>query len=170
MYAIVTTRLSNPASDKGKWRGIPTGLNNITHSREIREYFCDEIAEAYALDIEKTMNALATSWQSENTGVYGLEDYGALGSFLKIGSIGGAKVEEQDDIYILVAPQNAVGKCINNDLRAMTDATSPQPVILINPRLKWNYAGWPMVYPYELFKRVDVQFGKEEYMLLSTFG
>lgn len=27
-------------------------------------------------------------------------------------SIGGKEVEEQDDMFILVAPQNAVGNCI----------------------------------------------------------
>ncbi|PKI64693.1 hypothetical protein CRG98_014909 [Punica granatum] len=63
-------------------------------------------------------------------------EYGALGTFIKIGSIGGKEVDEEDDIFILVAPQNAVGNCIIDDLRAMTDAAGPRPVILINPRLK----------------------------------
>lgn len=28
------------------WRGIPTNLNNIPHSREIREYFYDDVLQA----------------------------------------------------------------------------------------------------------------------------
>lgn len=28
------------------WRGIPTRLNNIPHSREIRKYFYDDVLEA----------------------------------------------------------------------------------------------------------------------------
>lgn len=63
-------------------------------------------------------------------------DYGAMGTFIKIGSIGGKEVSEEDDMFILVAPQNAVGNCIVDDLRAMTDAAGSRPVILINPRLK----------------------------------
>lgn len=63
-------------------------------------------------------------------------EYGAKDTFIKIGSIGAKEVDEQDDIYILVAPQNAVGNCIINDLQAMTDSAGQRPVILINPRLK----------------------------------
>uniref|UniRef100_A0A803NCE6 adenylate kinase n=1 Tax=Chenopodium quinoa TaxID=63459 RepID=A0A803NCE6_CHEQI len=63
-------------------------------------------------------------------------DYEAKGTFINIGSIGGNEVDEQDDMFILVAPQNAFGNCIIDDLRAMTDAAGSRPVILINPRLK----------------------------------
>uniref|UniRef100_A0A5B6ZMM9 DUF1995 domain-containing protein n=2 Tax=Davidia involucrata TaxID=16924 RepID=A0A5B6ZMM9_DAVIN len=63
-------------------------------------------------------------------------DYDAMGTFINIGSIGAKEVDEQDDMFILVAPQNAVGNCIIDDLRAMTDAAGNRPVILINPRLK----------------------------------
>ncbi|ONK70403.1 uncharacterized protein A4U43_C05F33350 [Asparagus officinalis] len=63
-------------------------------------------------------------------------EYGAKGTFIKIGSIGGREVDEEDDIFILVAPQNAVGNCIIDDMQAMTDAAGDRPVILINPRLK----------------------------------
>ncbi|KAK1288672.1 hypothetical protein QJS10_CPB19g00648 [Acorus calamus] len=62
--------------------------------------------------------------------------YDAKGIFINIGSIGAKEVDEQDDIYILVAPQNAVGNCIIDDLQAMTDAAGHRPVILVNPRLK----------------------------------
>lgn len=63
-------------------------------------------------------------------------DYGAKGTFIKIGSIGSKEVDEQDDLFILVAPQNAVGNCIMDDLKAMTDSAGNRPVILINPKLK----------------------------------
>ncbi|KAG2578044.1 hypothetical protein PVAP13_6NG190603 [Panicum virgatum] len=39
-------------------------------------------------------------------------------------------------MFILIAPQNAVGNCIIDDMRAMTDAAGDRPVILVNPRLK----------------------------------
>lgn len=61
---------------------------------------------------------------------------GAMGSFINIGSVGAKEVGEQDDMFILVAPQNAVGNCIIDDLKAMTDAAGNRPVILVNPRLK----------------------------------
>ncbi|KAK9102115.1 hypothetical protein Sjap_019369 [Stephania japonica] len=63
-------------------------------------------------------------------------DDGAMGTFISIGSIGANDVDEQDDVYILVTPQNAVGNCIIDDLRAMTDAAGSSPVGLVNPRLK----------------------------------
>nr|GEV02833.1 adenylate kinase 5, chloroplastic [Tanacetum cinerariifolium] len=37
---------------------------------------------------------------------------GAMGNFINIGAIGGKEVDEVDDIFILVAPQNAMGNCI----------------------------------------------------------
>ncbi|KAG7021201.1 Adenylate kinase 5, chloroplastic, partial [Cucurbita argyrosperma subsp. argyrosperma] len=66
-------------------------------------------------------------------------EYGALGTFVKIGSIGAKEVDEQDDMFILVAPQNAVGNCIIDDMKAMTDAAGDRPVILVNPRLKASF-------------------------------
>ncbi|KAM7472965.1 hypothetical protein LguiA_011148 [Lonicera macranthoides] len=175
------------------WRGIPTRLNNIPHSREIREYFYDDVLQATqrAINDGKTrlkveinipelnpemdvyrigtlmelVRALSLSFADDGKrikvcvqGSMGegalagmplqlagtrkiLEymdwgEYGAKGNFINLGSIGGKEVEEQDDIFILVAPQNAVGNCIIDDLRAMTDAAGSRPVILINPRLK----------------------------------
>ncbi|KAK7304764.1 hypothetical protein VNO77_42651 [Canavalia gladiata] len=179
--------------NQDKWRGIPTRLNNIPHSREIRKYFYDDVLQATqrAINDGKTrlrvdinipelnpemdvyrigtlmelVRALALSFADDGKhvkvcvqGSMGegalagmplqlagtrkiLEfmdwgDYGAKGTFINIGSIGAAEVEEQDDMYILVAPQNAVGNCIIDDLRAMTNAAEHRPVILINPRLK----------------------------------
>ncbi|XP_047157748.1 adenylate kinase 5, chloroplastic [Vigna umbellata] len=191
---------SIPDSKKGrtslsqdKWRGIPTRLNNIPHSREIRKYFYDDVLQATerAINDGKTrlkvdinipelnpemdvyrigtlmelVRALALSFADDGKrvkvcvqGSMGdgalagmplqlagtrkiLEfmdwgDYGAKGTFINIGSIGAAEVGEQDDMFILVAPQNAVGNCIIDDLRAMTNAAEHRPVILVNARLK----------------------------------
>ncbi|GKC06757.1 adenylate kinase [Tanacetum coccineum] len=61
-------------------------------------------------------------------GVYGLGSDGAMGKFINIGALGGKEVDEVDDIFILVAPQNVMGNYIIDfsswimqDLRAMTD-------------------------------------------------
>lgn len=35
-----------------KWRGIPTRLNNIPHSKEIREYFYNDVLQATLRAIE----------------------------------------------------------------------------------------------------------------------
>ncbi|WJX25140.1 adenylate kinase [Trifolium repens] len=176
-----------------KWRGIPTRLNNIPHSRDIRKYFYDDVLLAtkraindgkirLKVDINipelnpemdvyrigtlmELIRSIALSFADDGKrvkvcvqGSMGegalagmplqlagsrkiLEfmdwgDYGAKGTFINIGSIGAAEVEEQDDMYILVAPQNAVGNCIIDDLRAMTSAAEHRPVILINAKLK----------------------------------
>ncbi|XP_027352165.1 adenylate kinase 5, chloroplastic isoform X2 [Abrus precatorius] len=151
---------------QGKWRGIPTRLNNIPHSREIRKYFYDDVLQATqrAINDGKTRLKVDINIPELNPEMVCVQgsmgegalagmplqlagsrkilefmdwgDYGAKGTFINIGSIGAAEVEEQDDMYILVAPQNAVGNCIIDDLRAMTNAAEHRPVILINPRLK----------------------------------
>ncbi|KAL1325564.1 hypothetical protein HN51_035620 [Arachis hypogaea] len=191
--SILDTKKGSGSSRQDKWRGIPTRLNNIPHSREIRQYFYDDVIKATqrAVNDGKTrlkvdinipelnpemdvyrigtlmelVRGLALSFADDGKrvkvcvqGSMGegalagmplqlagsrkiLEfmdwgDYGAKGTFINIGSIGAAEVEEQDDLYILVAPQNAVGNCIIDDLRAMTNAAEHRPVILINARLK----------------------------------
>ncbi|KAL0906256.1 hypothetical protein M5K25_024734 [Dendrobium thyrsiflorum] len=180
-------------SSQEKWRGMPTRLNNIPHSKEIREYFYYDVLQATQKAVEgkrtrlkveinipelnpemdvyrigtlmELVRTLALSFADDGKrvkvcvqGSMGegalagmplqlagsrriLEymdwgEYGAKDTFIKIGSIGAKEVDEQDDIFILVAPQNAVGNCIINDLQAMTDAAGQRPVILINPRLK----------------------------------
>ncbi|EOY31328.1 Adenylate kinase family protein isoform 1 [Theobroma cacao] len=187
------SRLNLASSSRDKWRGIPTRLNNIPHSREIRNYFYDDVLQATQravndgrtrLKVEinipelnpemdvyrigtlmELVRVIALSFADDGKrvkvcvqGSMGegalagmplqlagtrkiLEfmdwgDYGAMGTFIKIGSIGAKEVDEQDDMFILVAPQNAVGNCIIDDLKAMTDAAGNRPVILINPRLK----------------------------------
>ncbi|TYH65510.1 hypothetical protein ES332_D06G061000v1 [Gossypium tomentosum] len=187
------SRLDQASSNQEKWRGIPTRLNNIPHSREIRNYFYDDVLQATQravndgrtrLKVEinipelnpemdvyrigtlmELVRVIALSFADDGKrvkvcvqGSMGegalagmplqlagtrkiLEfmdwgNYGAMGTFIKIGSIGAKEVDEEDDMFILVAPQNAVGNCIIDDLRGMTDAAGKRPVILINPRLK----------------------------------
>ncbi|XP_038984088.1 probable adenylate kinase 5, chloroplastic [Phoenix dactylifera] len=189
----LVTNLKMTTSNKDNWRGIPTRLNNIPHSKEIREYFYYDVLQATQKAIEEKeadsqveinipelnpemdvyrigtlmelVRTLALSFADDGKrvkvciqGSMGegalagmplqlagsrkiLEfmdwgDHGAKGTFINIGSIGPREVDEQDDIFILVAPQNAVGNCIIDDLRAMTDAAGNRPVILVNPRLK----------------------------------
>ncbi|GAV83958.1 ADK domain-containing protein/DUF1995 domain-containing protein [Cephalotus follicularis] len=266
---LTSQSLLNQASlSQDKWRGIPTRLNNIPHSREIRNYFYDDVLQATKRavkdgrtrlkveinipELNPEMDVYRIGTLMELVRVLSLTfaddgkhvkvcvqgsmgegalagmplqlagtrqileymdwgDYGAMGTFINIGSIGAKEVDEQDDMFILVAPQNAVGNCIIDDLKAMTDAAGDRPVILINPRLKdlpassgimqtmgrdkrleyaatfencyffrlLYYAGtqYPIMgalrmsypYRYELYKRVDVSFGKEKYVILSTF-
>ncbi|CAM8911378.1 unnamed protein product [Rhodiola kirilowii] len=175
------------------WRGIPTKLNNIPHSREIRDYFYNDVVQATRRAVNDDMTRLkveinipelnpemdvyrigtlmelvrviALSFADDGKrvkvcvqGSMGdgalagmplqlagtrkiLEfmdwgEYGAKGTFINIGAIGANEVDEEDDAFILVAPQNAVGNCIIGDLQAMTTAAGKRPVILINPRLQ----------------------------------
>ncbi|XP_059276491.1 adenylate kinase 5, chloroplastic isoform X1 [Lycium ferocissimum] len=189
----IISKQADIASLNKDWRGIPTRLNNIPHSREIREYFYTDVLQATqrAVNDGKTRLKIEISIPELNpsTDVYRIGtlmelirvlalsfaddgkrvkvciqgsmgdgalagmplqlkgsrqileymdwgDYGALGTFVNIGSIGGKEVDKQDDLFILVAPQNAVGNCIIDDMRAMTDAAGNRPVILVNPKLK----------------------------------
>ncbi|KAL6599008.1 hypothetical protein ACP70R_045872 [Stipagrostis hirtigluma subsp. patula] len=180
-------------SSKNDWRGIPTRLNNIPHSRDIRKYFYDDVVKATrrAVEDKKTrlqidinipelnpemdvyrigtlmelVRELSLSFADDGKrvkvcvqgsmgqGAFAgiplqlagtrkiLEvmdwgDYGAKGTFINFGAVGASDVEKEDDMFILIAPQNAVGNCIIDDMRAMTDAAGDRPVILVNPRLK----------------------------------
>ncbi|GAB2300244.1 hypothetical protein Dimus_034282 [Dionaea muscipula] len=190
---VKSNRPNGAPLTRDKWRGIPTRLYNIPHTREIREYFYDDVLQATQravnggksrvkveinipelnpeMDVYRIgtlmelVRVIALSFADDgkrvkvcvqgSMGVGALAgtplqlagtrkilefmdwgDYGAKGTFINIGSIGVKDVEEDDDIFILVAPQNAVGNCIIDDLKAMTDAAGDRPVILINPRLK----------------------------------
>ncbi|GLJ42848.1 hypothetical protein SUGI_0888210 [Cryptomeria japonica] len=183
----------NTFQKKNNWKGIPTRLNNIPHSREIREYFYEDVRRSTIRAIDDGMNrlkveinipelnpemdvyrigtlmelvrvialALADDGKRVKVCVQGsmgegvlagmplqlagtrniLEfmdwgEYGAKGTFINIGSIGAKDVNDQDDIFILVAPQNAMGNCIIDDLQAMVEAAGRRPLILVNPRLK----------------------------------
>lgn len=83
-------------------------------------------------------------WQAEE----GEDNEGMLGNYLNFGGVGkehvvnahtaedGTKVE-QDDVFLLVAPQSMVGvdSSIIPALSEMVDAAGDRPVILINPDL-----------------------------------
>ncbi|KAF8108632.1 hypothetical protein N665_0106s0032 [Sinapis alba] len=188
---MIKTDKASPAQDN--WRGIPTRLNNIPHSRDIRSYFYEDVLQATVRSIKdgntrlrvdinipelnpemdvyrigtlmELVRTLALSFADDGKRVkvcvQGSMGEGALagmplqlagtrkileymdwgddetlGTFVKLGAIGGKEVDEEDDIFILVAPQNAVGNCIIDDLQAMTSAAGKRPVVLINPRLK----------------------------------
>ncbi|KAM7268300.1 hypothetical protein ACFE04_010466 [Oxalis oulophora] len=185
--------LNQSSKSPDQWKGIPTRLNNIPHSREIRNYFYNDVLQSTlrAVNDGKTrvkveinipelnpemdvyrigtlmelIRVIALSFADDGKrvkvcvqGSMGqgalagmplqlagtrkiLEfmdwgEYGALGTFITIGAIGASEVDEKDNIFILVAPQNAVGNCIIDDLKAMTDAAGSRPVILMNPKLK----------------------------------
>ncbi|KAF0900926.1 hypothetical protein E2562_037020 [Oryza meyeriana var. granulata] len=180
-------------ASKNEWRGIPTRLNNIPHSREIRKYFYNDVLEAtrHAVEDKKTrlqidinipelnpemdvyrvgtlmelVRELSLSFADDGKrvkvcvqgsmgqGAFAgiplqlagtrkiLEimdwgDYGAKGTFINFGAVGASHVDKEDDMFVLIAPQNAVGNCIIDDMKAMTDAAGDRPVILVNPRLK----------------------------------
>ncbi|RID49900.1 hypothetical protein BRARA_H00664 [Brassica rapa] len=188
---MIKTDKASPVQDN--WRGIPTRLNNIPHSRDIRSYFYEDVLQATVRSIKdgntrlrvdinipelnpemdvyrigtlmELVRTLALSFADDGKRVkvcvQGSMGEGALagmplqlagtrkileymdwgddetlGTFVKLGAIGGKEVDEEDDIFILVAPQNAVGNCIIDDLQAMTTAAGKRPVVLINPRLK----------------------------------
>ncbi|KAK8450901.1 hypothetical protein SEVIR_6G119900v4 [Setaria viridis] len=194
---LIKANGKSPASvdtgSKNEWRGIPTRLNNIPHSREIRKYFYDDVLQATkrAIEDKKTrlqidinipelnpemdvyrigtlmelVRELSLSFADDGKrvkvcvqgsmgqGAFAgiplqlagtrkiLEfmdwgDYGAKGTFINIGAVGASEVDKEDDMFVLIAPQNAVGNCIIDDMRAMTDAAGDRPVILVNPRLK----------------------------------
>ncbi|KAK3121458.1 hypothetical protein QOZ80_8BG0653710 [Eleusine coracana subsp. coracana] len=180
-------------SSKNEFRGIPTRLNNIPHSREIRKYFYDDVVKATRLAVEdkktrlqidinipelnpemdvyrigtlmELVRELSLSFADDGKrvkvcvqgsmgqGAFAgiplqlagtrkiLEvmdwgDYDAKGTFINFGAIGASEVDKEDDMFVLIAPQNAVGNCIIDDMKAMTDAAGDRPVILVNPRLK----------------------------------
>lgn len=255
--------------NRDNWRGIPTKLNSIPHSREIREYFYEDVCKAtknavedgiHKLKVQITipelnpemdvyrigtllelMRELAFSFAKDGkrvkvcvqgsmgVGIFAgmplqlagtrrlLEvmdwgEYESKGTFINIGSIGANQVTDNDDVFILMAPQNAVANCIIDDLKAMVEAVGDRPLIIVNPRLKdlpsaagvmqvqgrekrMEFAGsffvcynfrllylsgtqYPILgalrkaYPsqYEIYKRVDLDSGKEKYVLLGTFN
>ncbi|KAJ7295642.1 hypothetical protein O6H91_03G008700 [Diphasiastrum complanatum] len=253
---------------KDSWKGIPTRLNSIPHTREIREYFYRDVCEATKRAVEdgidklkvritipelnpdmdvyrigtllELMRELAFTFANDGKrvkvcvqgsmgeGIFTgmplqlagtrriLEamdwgSYGAKGTFINIGAIGSKEVEPEDDVFLLMAPQNSVGTCIIDDLQAMVQAAGRRPVIIVNPMLKdlpaaggvmqiggretrmqfaasfftcYNFrllylsgtlypilGALRMKYPapYEVYKRLEDDNGKEKYVLLATF-
>merc|ERR1719410_1418703 len=83
-------------------------------------------------------------WQSGE----GEENEGMVGDYLNFGNIGAQHVVdahvredgtqvEQDDVFILVAPQSMIGvdSSIIGPLKEMVDAAGDRPIILLNPDL-----------------------------------
>ena len=84
-------------------------------------------------------------WESQE----GEENAGMVGTYINFGGIGkehvvdastksdGTKVE-QDDVFILIAPQSMVGieSSIMGPLADMVEAAGDRPVILVNPDLR----------------------------------
>lgn len=83
-------------------------------------------------------------WQSGE----GEENEGMVGDYLNFGNIGAehvvdahvrddGKQVEQDDVFILVAPQSMIGvdSSIIGPMKAMVEAAGDRPVILLNPDL-----------------------------------
>ena len=54
---------------------------------------------------------------------------------IRIGGIGASEAQPDDDVFILIAPQNISGHSIQPFIEAMCVAAGSRPVILINPRL-----------------------------------
>ncbi|XP_024362202.1 probable adenylate kinase 5, chloroplastic isoform X2 [Physcomitrium patens] len=118
-------------------------------------------------------------------------------TFIRFGAVGAKEVYDDDDMFILMAPQNAVGNCIIDDLKAMVEAAGDRPVIILNPKLKdipasggimqvggrqermefaesfftcYNFR-LMMAYPgpYEIYRRFDLDRGVEVYKLIASF-
>ena len=64
-------------------------------------------------------------------------DWGSGADFISFGEIGPDEVDDETDVYILVAPQNVVGVSLFEYLKGMTEAAEAKkkPIVLVNPRL-----------------------------------
>lgn len=71
-------------------------------------------------------------WQSKE----GEEKEGVVGTKIFFGEVGEHEVEDEDDVFILIAPQNVVGSSITPLLEAMAKKAGDRPFILLNPSLK----------------------------------
>lgn len=91
--------------------------------------------------------------------------------FISQGSIGGDEPQEDDDYFIIIAPQNIVGYSVLSYLQEMEEAVGNRPMIMINPKLgdiqsagnvmsirgrgeRMEYvSGWEEVYHFRLLYR-----------------
>jgi adenylate kinase len=64
-----------------------------------------------------------------------LMDWGDADEFISQGSIGGDVPREDDDYFIIIAPQNIVGYSVLPYLQEMEKAVGDRPMIMINPKL-----------------------------------
>jgi len=71
-------------------------------------------------------------WQSKE----GEEKEGVVGTQIHFGEVGEHVVEEEDDVFILIAPQNVVGVSIIPLLEAMARKAGDRPFIVLNPSLR----------------------------------
>ena len=62
-------------------------------------------------------------------------DEDAVGDRIVFGAVGADEVEEEDDVYLLISPQNITGHTIMGLLQEMCDAAGDRPIVLINPNL-----------------------------------
>lgn len=60
---------------------------------------------------------------------------GEPGTFVRLGSVGGSEVAADDDILIVIAPQNITGHSVLPYLQAFDEAAGARPVLLVNARL-----------------------------------
>lgn len=56
-------------------------------------------------------------------------------ALIRLGTIGAEQAAEDDDVFIVMAPQNVVGGMIVDELEAMVKAAAGRPLVLINPIL-----------------------------------
>ncbi|GAA0158022.1 nucleotide kinase [Lithospermum erythrorhizon] len=64
---VSSTKVSNSRLEQKNWRGIPTRLNNIPHSREIREYFYNDVLQATKKAIIDGKTRLKNSFVKEDS-------------------------------------------------------------------------------------------------------
>jgi adenylate kinase len=64
-----------------------------------------------------------------------LMDWGDAEAFIRRGSIGRDVPAEDDDYFILIAPQNIVGYAVLPYVAEMEEAAGDRPMIMINPKL-----------------------------------
>ena len=64
-----------------------------------------------------------------------LMDWGDAEEFIRRGSIGRDVPAEDDDYFILIAPQNIVGYAVLPYIAEMEEAAGDRPMIMINPKL-----------------------------------
>ena len=54
---------------------------------------------------------------------------------VRFGAVGADQVSADDDVFVVLAPQNMVGASIHDSLSEMCEAAGERPVILVNPIL-----------------------------------
>jgi len=92
--------------------------------------------------VPKQLNGVHTilqrmDWESGE----GEQNEGMVGDYINFGHVGKDHVvdgEKQDDVFILICPQNMIGleSSIIQNLEEMVEAAGDRPVILINPDLE----------------------------------